>query len=118
MKVGHLDHDRDSRWMDTLLDKRKTASEHSRLKHLPAEERANHVLCKRLGYIKDDLTPAEQAIQEFIATFKGPMPQHIVAGLTAMFRLDDEDVRNATMALVKLGGPSVADGLPEANDDV
>ncbi|CAO2039753.1 unnamed protein product [Urochloa humidicola] len=88
----------------------------SRLKHLPAEERANHVLCKRLGYIKDDLTPAEQAIQEFIATFKGPMPQHIVAGLTAMFRLDDEDICNATMALVKLGGPSVADGLPEVND--
>ncbi|CAO1941888.1 unnamed protein product [Urochloa humidicola] len=85
----------------------------SRLKHLPAEERANQVLCKRLGYIKDDLTPAEQAIQEFVASFKGPMPQHIVAGLTAVFRLDDDDINRATNALLKFGGPDVVDGLPE-----
>ncbi|CAN6356073.1 unnamed protein product [Urochloa humidicola] len=86
----------------------------SRLRHLPVQERANHVLCKRLGYIKDDLTPAEQAIQEFIATFKGLMPQYIVAGLTSMFRLDDDDICRATTALIKHGGPAVVDGLPEA----
>ncbi|CAO2200653.1 unnamed protein product [Urochloa humidicola] len=90
----------------------------SRLKHLPAEQRASHVLCRRLGYIKDDLTPAEQAIQEFVATFKGPMPQFIVAGLTAMFRLDDDDICSATAALIRLGGQEAAGTLPEANEGV
>ncbi|CAN6177455.1 unnamed protein product [Urochloa humidicola] len=88
----------------------------SKLKHLPAEERANYVLCKRLGYIKDDLTPAEQAIQEFVASFQGPMPQFSVAGLTALFRLEDDDICNATEALIRLGGPEVAEGLLEINN--
>ncbi|CAN6164072.1 unnamed protein product [Urochloa humidicola] len=88
----------------------------SRLKHLPAEQRASHVLCRRLGYIKNDLTPAEEAIQEFVATFKGPMPEFIVAGLTAMFRLDDDDVCSATAALIRLGGQEAADTLPEMNN--
>ncbi|CAO2185321.1 unnamed protein product [Urochloa humidicola] len=88
----------------------------SKLKHIPAEERANYVLCKRLGYIKDDLTPAEQAIQEFVASFRGPMPQFIVAGLTALFGLDDDDICNATEALIRLGGPEAAEGLPEVNN--
>nr|TKW20062.1 hypothetical protein SEVIR_4G060600v2 [Setaria viridis] len=46
----------------------------SRVKHLSAEERVNHVLCRRLGYIKDDFTPAEEAIRDFIVTFQGPIP--------------------------------------------
>ncbi|CAN6251075.1 unnamed protein product [Urochloa humidicola] len=75
----------------------------SRLKHLPAIDRANHVLCRRLGYIKDDLTPVEQAIQEFLASFKGPLPQFIVEALTAVFHLDDDDIGSATAALIKLG---------------
>ncbi|CAN6168640.1 unnamed protein product [Urochloa humidicola] len=87
-----------------------------RLKHLPAEQRAQHVLCRRLGYIKDDLTPAEQAIQEFVRTFKGPMPQFIVASLTAMFRLDGDDISSATAALIRLGGQEAADNLPEESD--
>ncbi|CAN6181588.1 unnamed protein product [Urochloa humidicola] len=89
----------------------------SRLKHMPAEQRANHVLCRRLGYIKDELTPAEEAIRDFIASFQGPMPQDIVAALTAMFHLDDEDACAATEALIRLGGPEAADGLPELRDD-
>ncbi|CAN6382053.1 unnamed protein product [Urochloa humidicola] len=88
----------------------------SKLKHLPAEQRASHVLCRRLGYIKDDLSPAEQAIQEFVASFKGPMPEFIVGGLTAMFRLDDDDISNATAVLIRLGGQEAADGLLELSN--
>jgi hypothetical protein len=84
------------------------------LKHLTAEQRASVVLCRRLGYIKnDDLSLAEHAIQEFVASFKGPMPQFIVAALTALFRLDEDDLRAATTALIEIGGPEAADGLPE-----
>jgi len=71
----------------------------SRLKHLPMEERASHVLCRRLGYIKDDLTPAEQAIKDFVANFNGPLPQHIIAALSCLFRLDDEDLMKWDNAL-------------------
>jgi hypothetical protein len=53
----------------------------SRLKHLTVEQRANIILCRRLVYIKDDHSLAEQAIQEFVASFKGPMPQFIVVGV-------------------------------------
>ncbi|CAO2209962.1 unnamed protein product [Urochloa humidicola] len=90
----------------------------SRLKHLSAAERANHVLCRRLGYIKDDLTPTEQAVQEFVASFKGPMPQFIVAALTAVFHLDDDDVCRATSTLLKIGGPEAFEGLQETPDNV
>lgn len=62
--------------------------------------------------------PEEQAIQEFVASFKGPMPQFIVAALTALFRLDDDDICSATAALIKLGGPEAADGLPEVDGNV
>ncbi|CAN6238759.1 unnamed protein product [Urochloa humidicola] len=89
----------------------------SRLKHMPAEQRANHVLCRRLGYIKDDLTPAEEAIREFVSSFQGPMPQDIVAAMTAIFRLDDDDACGAIDALIRLGGPEAADGVPELNDE-
>jgi hypothetical protein len=85
----------------------------SRLRHLSAEQRANVVLCRRLGYIKDDdLSLAEQAIQEFVASFKGPMPPSIVAGLTALFHLDDDEVCNVTESLIRMGGPDVVDPLP------
>ncbi|CAL5068239.1 unnamed protein product [Urochloa decumbens] len=88
----------------------------NRLNSMPAEQRANYVLCRRLGYIKDELTPVEQAIREFVASFQGAMPQDIVAALTAVFRLDDNDLSSATNALIKLGGPEAADGLPELAD--
>jgi hypothetical protein len=85
----------------------------SRLRHLSAEQQPNAVLCRRLGYIKDDdLSLAEQAIQEFVASFKGPMPPSIVAGLTALFHLDDDEVCNATESLIRMGGPNVVDPLP------
>ncbi|CAL4971596.1 unnamed protein product [Urochloa decumbens] len=88
----------------------------NRLNSMPAEQRANYVLCRRLGYIKDELTPVEQAIREFVASFQGAMPQDIVAALTAVFRLDDNYLSSATDALIKLGGPEAADGLPELAD--
>jgi hypothetical protein len=87
----------------------------SRLKHLSVEQRANVVLCRLLGYIKDDdLSLAEQAIQEFVASFNGPMPPSIVAGLTALFHLDDDEVCNATDSLIRMGATDVADPLPNA----
>jgi hypothetical protein len=85
----------------------------SRLKHLMVEQRANIVLCRRLGYIKDDLSLAKQAIQDFIASFKGLMPQFIIAALTALFRLDDDDICSATAALIRMGGQDMA-GVADA----
>lgn len=46
----------------------------SKIKHLSAEERAKDVLCWRLGYIKDDTTPVEEAIRDFIAHSRVPCP--------------------------------------------
>lgn len=68
----------------------------SKIRHLSTEEKANHVLCRRLGYIKDDITPVEEAIREFVATFQGPMTQYITKAMTALFHLDDDDIARAT----------------------
>nr|TKW17205.1 hypothetical protein SEVIR_5G351000v2 [Setaria viridis] len=86
----------------------------SKIKHLSAEEKANHVLCRRLGYIKNDTTPAEEAIREFIATFQGPMPDYIIKALSALFHLDDDNIDNATNALIKLGGAEAIEGSSHA----
>lgn len=56
------------------------------------EERANHILCRHLGYIMDDTTPAEEAIRDFITTFQGPMPQYIIKAMIALFHLEDGDL--------------------------
>lgn len=79
----------------------------SKIKHLSAEERAKDVFCWRLGYIKDDTTPVEEANQGLHRTFQGPMPQYIIKAMMAVFHLEDEDLCKATNALIKIGSTEV-----------
>ncbi|CAL4964386.1 unnamed protein product [Urochloa decumbens] len=46
---------------------------------------------------------------EFLATFQGPVPEHIIAALTAAFNLDGEDGGELDAALAAIAGDAVDD---------
>ena len=37
------------------------------------------------------MKPIEEILQDFISTFSGPLPDHIMAAMTALFNLEDDD---------------------------
>ena len=58
---------------------------------MPAVERAQRNLWRKLGVSDDEFRPIEEILQEFIAMFSGPLPGNIVDAMTALFGLDDDD---------------------------
>ncbi|KAK8450978.1 hypothetical protein SEVIR_6G131206v4 [Setaria viridis] len=57
----------------------------------------------------DDFRPIEEILQEFITMFTGPLPEHIVAVMTALFGLDDEDDDETNIALIQHAGEAAED---------
>ncbi|CAN6277972.1 unnamed protein product [Urochloa humidicola] len=63
--------------------------------------------CRR---VFDMTTPVEAALQEFLAMFQGPLPQQIIAALTAAFNLDDNNYYGELdEALAELAGEAIDD---------
>ncbi|KAG2556051.1 hypothetical protein PVAP13_8NG065502, partial [Panicum virgatum] len=58
---------------------------------IPAMQKAQQNLCRKLGILNNDMLPFEAALQEFIAMFNGPLPQDIIAALTAILHIEDGD---------------------------
>jgi hypothetical protein len=56
----------------------------------PAAERAQRNLCRKLGSPCDEVTPIDDVLREFLSMFRSPLPEQIVAAMTAIFDLDDE----------------------------
>ncbi|KAJ1283820.1 hypothetical protein BS78_03G156000 [Paspalum vaginatum] len=48
-------------------------------------------------------------LSEFVAMFQGPLPADIIAGLTEIFNLDNEEIDAADDALLNLAGEGVED---------
>ncbi|KAG2548724.1 hypothetical protein PVAP13_9KG227100 [Panicum virgatum] len=76
---------------------------------MPVTERAQHNLCRKLGLTDDDYTPIEEVLREFMAMFRGPLPDNIVAALTTIFCLDDDDTDLLDEALLQHTGTAVAE---------
>ncbi|KAJ1278632.1 hypothetical protein BS78_04G093600 [Paspalum vaginatum] len=72
-------------------------------------QRAQKNLCRKLGLVNDEQEPVESVLQEFIAMFSGPLPADIIAALTEIFNLDNEDICATDEALLKLAGEGVDD---------
>ncbi|KAJ1277176.1 hypothetical protein BS78_05G274900 [Paspalum vaginatum] len=72
-------------------------------------QRAQKNLCRKLGLVQDELEPVETALQEFVAMFNGPLPADIIAALTEVLNLDNDDVNAADDALLKLVGEGLED---------
>ncbi|CAN6175554.1 unnamed protein product [Urochloa humidicola] len=78
-------------------------------RRMPALQRAQRNLCRKLGLLNDELQPIEAALQEFLAMFQGPLPQHIVAALTVAFNLDDIEADELDEALTAVAGEGIDD---------
>ncbi|CAO2200801.1 unnamed protein product [Urochloa humidicola] len=76
---------------------------------MPAIERAQRNLWRKLGVGDDEFAPIEQVLQEFISMFQGALPAPIIAALTALFELEDDDAEHMNEALLQMVGEAVDD---------
>jgi hypothetical protein len=83
---------------------------------IPAVERAQRNLCRKLGLLADEMEPIETVLQDFIAMFRGPLLPHIVGALTAIFSLDDDDTDMLDDALLQHAGTAVTELSPLQED--
>jgi hypothetical protein len=79
---------------------------------VPAIERAQRNLCRKLGLPTAESEPIDSVLQDFIAMFRGPLPLHIVGALTAIFSLDDDDTGKLDDALLQHAGTAAVELSP------
>jgi hypothetical protein len=84
---------------------------------MPAVQRAQRNLCRKLGIGgDDDTTPIDDVLRDFVAMFQGPLPGTAVAALKAIFDLDDEGTDLLDNALLQHAGEAVADLQPTTGE--
>ncbi|CAN6328777.1 unnamed protein product [Urochloa humidicola] len=81
---------------------------------MPAAERAQRNLWRKLGLADDELAPMEEVLKEFLDMFVGPLPEHIIAALTAIFDLEDDGADVLNEALLEHAGEGHDDLQVEA----
>ncbi|PUZ39842.1 hypothetical protein GQ55_9G375300 [Panicum hallii var. hallii] len=73
---------------------------------LPAVQQAQVNLCRKLG-LADEHILVEQILAEYVAMYNGPLPSHVVAALSTVFRLDDKLTDELDDAMLELVGEGV-----------
>ena len=58
---------------------------------LPAVQRAQRNLWRKLEISNDEMKPIEEVLQDFIRTISGPLSDHNLAAMTALFNLEDDE---------------------------
>ncbi|CAN6244168.1 unnamed protein product [Urochloa humidicola] len=82
---------------------------------MPAVQRAQRNLWRKLGLDKEEYGSIEELLQDYINMYEGgPLPEHIVAAMTAAFDLDDIDSDPVHEALLEHAGNAVDDLQPDA----
>lgn len=84
---------------------------------MPAVQRAQHNLCRKLGLLTDEMQPIKAALQEFLAMFQGPLPQDVITALTVAFNLEDPVAEELDEAMAVVAGEAIAD-IQEANNNL
>nr|TKW28834.1 hypothetical protein SEVIR_3G354300v2 [Setaria viridis] len=74
-------------------------------------QRAQRNLCRKLGLLGDVLDPVEAALQEFLAMFTGPLLDNIIAAMTEIFNIDNDEADELDKALIAMVGEGI-DELP------
>nr|XP_034601331.1 uncharacterized protein LOC117861920 [Setaria viridis] len=64
---------------------------------------------RRSRRVFDVSTPVEAALQEYLAMFQGPLPQHVIAALMATFNLDDAHAEALDEAMAMVTGEAIQD---------
>nr|TKV96712.1 hypothetical protein SEVIR_9G447000v2 [Setaria viridis] len=76
---------------------------------VPALQRAQHNLWRKLGVSDDELRPIEDILQDYVNSHQWPLPDHVIAAMTALFDLDDEGAEQVNEALIQHAGQAVQD---------
>jgi hypothetical protein len=75
---------------------------------IPTVERAQRNLCHKLG-IQANEHPIDEVLRDFISMFQGPLPEHVIAALSALFELENDAADLLDNALLQHAGAAVAD---------
>jgi Tfp pilus assembly PilM family ATPase len=78
-------------------------------KTAPVAKRAEAVLCRGLGIIKDGEVVTEQAMAEFAARFQGQVTQEVIDAMKVLFNIATEDEDEVDQALIQGGGAAALD---------
>ncbi|CAN6170775.1 unnamed protein product [Urochloa humidicola] len=76
---------------------------------VPAVEKAQRNLCRKLGLAEEETAPLETVLAEFIGMFKRPLPERILAALTTIFGLEDDGAEMLNDALLEYAGGGADD---------
>jgi hypothetical protein len=79
---------------------------------MPAMERAQRHLCRKLGLQAEEQDPIDRVLSDFVDMFQGPLPQHVIAALTALFDLDNEETEAVDNALLQHAGAAIGELAP------
>jgi hypothetical protein len=71
---------------------------------IPAVQKAQRNLCRKLGIGNDELQSINEVLREFVAMFQGLLPEQVVAAMTAIFGLDDDGAELLDEALLHHAG--------------
>ena len=77
------------------------------------EQRAQRVLCKKLGFSTEGPNAVQHALQEYLGMYQGVLPQEIISALVVLLKLDDDDILKRDEALIELGGGEAPSFLEE-----
>jgi hypothetical protein len=76
---------------------------------VPVAQKAEALLCKTMGIVKDGELVTAQVLEDFASRFRGRIPDQALAAFRALFKLDDESVLAADRALLAQGGEAALD---------
>nr|TKW33343.1 hypothetical protein SEVIR_2G227900v2 [Setaria viridis] len=82
---------------------------------MPAIERKQRNLWRKLGVVDDEFTPIEHILQDFISMFQGALPDFIIGAMTTLFDLDDVVAEQMNDAILHMLGDAVDDLQQELN---
>ncbi|CAO1940829.1 unnamed protein product [Urochloa humidicola] len=81
----------------------------ARKPQIPSLQKAQRNLCHKLGVSAEEFDTIEQVLQQYVDGVEGPLPEHVIAALTAFLDLDDTEADLMTEALIEQAGEGLED---------
>jgi hypothetical protein len=76
----------------------------ARRRAAPVARKAEAVLCRGLGIIKDGEEVTQQAMEEFAARFQGQVTQEVIDAMRVLFNIGSDDDDEVDQAIIQDGG--------------
>jgi hypothetical protein len=75
-----------------------------RRKIAPVAKEAEAFVCRGLGIVQDGEEVTEIAMKEFASRFAGEVPEHVLAAMRALFRVQAQEDEDVDAAILSHGG--------------